>query len=139
MEQTLILIKPDGVKRNLIGKVLARFEEEGLRIVALKMFQMSLELAEAFYAVHREKPFFASLCRYMTSGPIVAAVLEGEEAIGRVREIMGATDPKKAAPGTLRALYGLSVEENTVHGSDSPESAQREMDLIFPPSERVPR
>jgi len=131
MERTLVMIKPDGVERNLIGKVISIFEEKGLKVVALKKVRLSKEQAKAFYIVHKERPFYEDLTNYMSSGPIVAMVLEGENAIKRVREIMGATDPKEAAEGTIRKLYGLDKEKNTVHGSDSPESAAREIAFFF--------
>jgi nucleoside-diphosphate kinase len=131
MERTLVLIKPDGVRRNLIGKILMRFEEEDLRIIVLKMVWLSERDAGRFYEVHKDRPFYPSLCRYMSSGPIVAVALEGRDAVVRVRTIMGATDPKKAEPGTIRAQYGESIEANTVHGSDSPESAERELRFFF--------
>ncbi|MCD6319884.1 MAG: nucleoside-diphosphate kinase [Candidatus Desulfofervidaceae bacterium] len=131
MERTLSLVKPDGVSRNLIGEVIARFEKAGLKVVALKMLHLNKAQAEAFYAVHKGRPFFDELTTYMSSGPIVAMVLEGENAIARVREIMGATDPKEAAPGTIRADLALSKGENTVHGSDSPENAVKEISFFF--------
>jgi nucleoside-diphosphate kinase len=138
-ERTVVLIKPDGVRRNLIGKILTRLEEEGMKIVALKMIRLSPETAKKFYEVHKERPFFSSLCEYMTSGPIVSLVVEGENAIERVRTIMGNTDPKKAEKGSLRALYGISIEENTIHGSDSPESVKRELPILFSLMEIFPR
>jgi len=131
MERTLAIVKPDGVRKGLIGEVIRRFEAEGLKVVALKMLQMSKEEAEGFYAVHRGKPFYEGLTRFMSSGPVVAMVLEGEGAIERVRGIMGATDPQKAAPGTIRRLYADNVQENIVHGSDSPESAAFEIPYFF--------
>ncbi len=131
MERTLAIVKPDGVRKGLIGEVIRRFEAEGLRVVALKMLQMSKEEAEGFYAVHRGKPFYEGLTRFMSSGPVVVMVLEGEGAIERVRGIMGATDPQKAAPGTIRRLYADNVQENIVHGSDSPESAAFEIPYFF--------
>lgn len=131
VERTLVMIKPDGVQRNLIGKVIAIFEEKGLRVVALKKLRLTKDQAKAFYIVHKERPFYEDLTDYMSSGPIVAMVLEGESAISRVREIMGATDPKEAKEGTIRKLFGLDKEKNTVHGSDSPESAQREIAFFF--------
>jgi nucleoside-diphosphate kinase len=131
MERTLVMIKPDGVERNLIGKVISIFEEKGLRVVALKKVRLSKEQAKAFYIVHKERPFYEDLTNYMSSGPIVALVLEGENAIKRVREIMGATDPKEAAEGTIRKLFALDKEKNTVHGSDSPESAAKEIPFFF--------
>lgn len=131
VERTLVMIKPDGVERNLIGKVISIFEEHGLKVVALKKVRLSKEQAKAFYIVHKERPFYEDLTNYMSSGPIVAMVLEGENAIKRVREIMGATDPKEAAEGTIRKLFALDKEKNTVHGSDSPESAAREIPFFF--------
>jgi len=131
VERTLVMIKPDGVERNLIGKVIAIFEENGLKVVALKKTRLSKEQAKAFYIVHKERPFYESLTDYMSSGPIVAMVLEGEDAIKRVREIMGATDPKEAKEGTIRKLFGVDKEKNTVHGSDSPESAAKEIPFFF--------
>jgi len=131
LERTLSIVKPDGVSRNLIGEVYRRFEQAGLRIIASRMIQLSQREAEGFYAVHRERPFFRDLVRYMTSGPIVVQVLEGEGAIGKNREIMGATDPKKAAKGTIRADLATSIEQNVVHGSDSPENAAQEITYFF--------
>jgi len=131
VERTLVIVKPDGVKKNLIGEVIRRFETEGLKVVGLKMIRLSKEAAQGFYHVHKDKPFFESLTDFMSEGPIVVMVLEGEGAIERVREIMGATDPKKAAPGTIRALYGDNIQENIVHGSDSPESASFEIPYFF--------
>ncbi len=131
MERTLALVKPDGVSRNLIGEVLRFFEQAGLRIVAMKMLRLSKKEAQEFYNVHRDKPFYDSLTDYMSSGPIVALVLEGENAISRCREIMGATNPAEAAEGTIRKSLGLDKEKNTVHGSDSPESAAREIAFFF--------
>ncbi|MBZ4681802.1 MAG: nucleoside diphosphate kinase [Thermodesulfobacterium sp.] len=131
MERTLVMIKPDGVQRNLIGKVISIFEEKGLKVVALKKVKLSKEQAKQFYAVHKERPFFESLTDYMSSGPVVAMVLEGEQAIKKVREIMGATDPKEAQEGTIRKLFAIDKEKNTVHGSDSPESAAKEIPFFF--------
>jgi nucleoside-diphosphate kinase len=131
LERTLSIVKPDGVSRNLIGEVYRRFEHAGLRIVAARMLQLSQREAEGFYAVHKSRPFFGDLVRYMTSGPVVVQVLEGEGAIAKNREIMGATDPKKAAPGTIRADHALSIEQNVVHGSDSPETAAFEIGYFF--------
>jgi nucleoside-diphosphate kinase len=131
-ERTLSIIKPDGVAKNVIGKILTRFEDAGLKIVACRMMQLSPELAGEFYDIHRERPFFKDLVSFMTSGPVVVLVLEGEEAIARNREIMGATDPKKAAPGTIRADFAESIDANTVHGSDAPETAAREVKFFFP-------
>ncbi len=130
-ERTLALIKPDGVSRNLIGDVLKRCEGRGLKVVALKMVRLTLEAAKGFYVVHRERPFYQSLAESMSAGSIVAAVLEGEGAILKYRELMGATDPKKAAAGTIRADLAVSLEQNTVHGSDSPQSAAFEIPYFF--------
>lgn len=131
MERTLSLIKPDGVSRNLIGEVLRFFEKEGLKIVALKMVHLTKEEAKRFYIVHQDKPFYDELTDYMSSGPIVALVLEGEDAIARCRKIMGATDPAEAEEGTIRKTFALSKGENTVHGSDSPDSAAKEIAFFF--------
>lgn len=135
IEQTLSIIKPDAVRRNLIGEIYRRFEQAGLSIVAARMTWLSREQAEGFYAVHRGKPFFDSLVAYMTSGPIMVQVLEGEDAIARNRELMGATDPAKAAPGTIRADFAESIEANAVHGSDGPETARSEIAFFFKPEE----
>jgi nucleoside-diphosphate kinase len=137
VERTLSIIKPDAVGRNLIGEILHRFEAAGLRIAAGKLVRLSPERAQAFYAVHRERPFFASLCGYMSSGPIFVSILEGENAIAKNREIMGATDPVKAAPGTIRKDCGKDVEQNAVHGSDGPETAATEIAFFFRPDEIV--
>jgi nucleoside-diphosphate kinase len=131
VERTLSLIKPDGVSRNLIGDILKRCEAVGLRVVALKMVSLTMEAAKGFYVVHKDRPFYDSLAKSMCSGPIVAAVFEGEGAIAKYRELMGATDPKKAAKGTIRADLALSLEQNTVHGSDSPQSAAFEIPYFF--------
>ncbi len=131
VERTLSIIKPDATRRNLTGRINARLEEAGLRIVAQKRLRLSRAEAEGFYAVHRERPFFNDLCAFMTSGPVVAQVLEGENAVARNREIMGATDPKKAAKGTIRADLAESIEANSVHGSDSPETARAEIAYFF--------
>jgi len=131
VERTLSIVKPDATKKNLVGKILARFEEEGLRVAAIRKAHLSLREAEGFYAVHRGRPFFAELTTFMSSGPCVVLVLEGENAIARNREIMGATNPAQAAPGTLRKLYAASVGENAVHGSDSPENAATEIAYFF--------
>jgi nucleoside-diphosphate kinase len=131
IEQTFSIIKPDAVARNLIGKIVGRFEEEGLRIVAMRKMHMSLKEAQGFYAVHSERPFFGELTEYMSSAPCVVIVLEGEGAILRNREIMGATNPADAQPGTLRALYAKSLGENSVHGSDAPETAAEEINYFF--------
>jgi nucleoside-diphosphate kinase len=131
IERTLSLIKPDGVSRNLIGDILKRCETRGLRVVAIKMVRLTAETAKGFYVVHKDRPFYQSLAESMSSGPIIAAVLEGEGAIAKYRELMGATDPKKAAAGTIRADLALSLEQNTVHGSDSPQSAAFEIPFFF--------
>lgn len=135
VERTLSIIKPDAVGRNLIGEILRRFEAAGLRIAGGKLVRLSPERAQAFYAVHKERPFFASLCGYMSSGPIFVSILEGENAIAKNREIMGATDPAKAAPGTIRKDCGKDVEQNAVHGSDGPETAATEIAFFFRPDE----
>ena len=135
LERTLSIVKPDGVSRNLIGEVYRRFEIAGLSVIAARMLRLSEREAEGFYAVHRERPFFKDLVRYMTSGPVMVQVLEGEGAIARNREIMGATDPRKAAPGTIRADLALSIEQNVVHGSDAPETAEREIAYFFSTTE----
>ncbi|HEY8252422.1 MAG TPA: nucleoside-diphosphate kinase [Burkholderiales bacterium] len=132
VEQTLSIIKPDAVKKNVIGKILARFEAAGLRIVAARMAHLSRKEAEGFYAVHRERPFFKDLVEFMISGPVMIQVLEGESAIARNRELMGATDPKKAAKGTIRADFADSIDANAVHGSDGPETARKEIAYFFP-------
>ncbi len=131
MERTLSIVKPDGVKKKVIGEVIKRFEQKGLRIAALKMLCMSTEEAKGFYIVHRERPFYDSLTSFMSEGPIVVMVLEGENAISKVREIMGATNPKDAAPGTIRADFASDIEHNIVHGSDSNESASYEIPYFF--------
>ncbi|NWF98901.1 MAG: nucleoside-diphosphate kinase [Nitrospirae bacterium] len=131
MERTLSIIKPDGVKKNVIGEVIKRFEEKGLRIAALKMVKMSKDDAKGFYIVHKERPFYESLTSFMSEGPVVVMVIEGENAISRVREIMGATNPKDAAPGTIRADFASDIEHNIVHGSDSKESASYEIPYFF--------
>ena len=139
LERTLSIVKPDGVARNLIGDVYRRFEAAGLRIVAARMLHLTKSQAEGFYAVHRGRPFFHDLCAYMTSGPVMVQVLEGESAVARNREIMGATDPRKAAPGTIRADLATSIEENVVHGSDSAENAAREIAYFFSDIALCPR
>jgi nucleoside-diphosphate kinase len=139
LERTLSIVKPDGVARNLIGDVYHRFEKAGLRIVAARMLQLTQRQAEGFYAVHRERPFFRDLCSYMTSGPVMVQVLEGESAVQRHRDIMGATDPRKAARGTIRADLASSIEENVVHGSDSAENAAREIAYFFAETSLCPR
>ena len=137
IEWTLSIIKPDATRRNLTGPIIARFEEAGLRIVAQKRIRLTRELAEGFYAVHRERPFFNDLCNFMISEPVVVQVLEGENAIARNREIMGATNPAEAAPGTIRADFAESIEANSAHGSDSPETAAFEIGYFFSDDEIV--
>jgi|SRR5450755_127111 nucleoside-diphosphate kinase len=139
VERTLSIVKPDGVASNLIGDVYRRFESAGLRIIAVRMLRLSEQQAELFYAVHRARPFYRDLVRYMSSGPVIAQVLEGEAAIAKNREIMGATDPKKAAPGTVRADLAKSIEENVVHGSDAPETAASEIAFFFSAMDLCPR
>jgi nucleoside-diphosphate kinase len=139
LERTLSIVKPDGVKKNLIGAVYSRFEKAGLQIIAARMVNLSQKQAEGFYAVHRERPFFKDLVKYMTSGPVIVQVLEGENAVLKHRDLMGATDPKKAAPGTIRADFASSIEENVVHGSDSAENAANEIAYFFAASELCPR
>jgi nucleoside-diphosphate kinase len=131
MERTLAIVKPDGVNKNLIGEVIRRFEQKGLRIAALKMLNLSKDAAKGFYIVHKERPFYESLTIFMSEGPIVVMVVEGEHAIHKVREIMGATNPKDAAPGTIRADFASDIEHNIVHGSDSKESAAYEIPFFF--------
>jgi nucleoside-diphosphate kinase len=131
IERTFSILKPDVTARNITGKVLTCFEAGGLRVVAQRRLRMTKAQAEGFYGVHKERPFFNDLVKFMTSGPVVVQVLEGENAVARNREIMGATDPKKAAPGTIRALYGESIERNSVHGSDAPETARQEIEFFF--------
>ena len=139
LERTLSIVKPDGVRADHIGEVCRRFEKAGLSIIAARMLHLSHREAEGFYAVHRERPFFKDLVRYMISGPILVQVLEGESAIARNRDIMGATDPKKAAPGTIRADLAASIEQNVVHGSDAPDTAAREIAYFFSTTELHPR
>lgn len=139
VERTLSIVKPDAVARNLIGEIYSRFEKNGLRIVAARMLRMTPEQAGGFYAEHRERPFFNDLVSYMTSGPVVVQVLEGEDAVARNRQLMGATNPKNAEPGTIRADFAESVEANAVHGSDSPASAAREIAYFFKAEEICPR
>jgi len=131
VERTLSIIKPDAVAKNVIGKIYSRFEDNGLRIVAARMLHLGREQAESFYAVHRERPFFKDLVDFMITGPVMVQVLEGEDAIAKNREIMGATDPKKAAAGTIRADFAETVDENAVHGSDAPETAAVEIEFFF--------
>jgi len=135
LERTLSIVKPDAVKKNVIGRILARFEEAGLRVVAQRMMHLSRAEAEGFYAVHRERPFFRDLVDFMISGPVVVQVLEGENAIARNRDLMGATDPKKAAKGTIRADFADSIDANAVHGSDAVETARVEIAYFFPACE----
>jgi nucleoside-diphosphate kinase len=131
-QRTLVLVKPDGVKKGLIGEIISRLEKKGLKIAAMRMLQMDKALARRHYAVHDGKPFFAGLVDFITSGPIVAVVVEGEKSVEVVRKLMGETDPVKAAPGTIRGDYGLDIGENLIHGSDSEENAQVEIALFFP-------
>jgi len=138
-EKTLSIIKPDGVAKNIIGEIYTRFEQQGLRIIAAKMAHLSAAEAEKFYAIHRERPFFMALVDFMTSGPVMIQVLEGENAIAKNREVMGATDPKKAAPGTIRASFAHSIDENVVHGSDGSETASQEIAFFFKPHELCER
>jgi len=132
MERTLSIVKPDGVKKNLIGEVIKRFEQQRLRIAAIRMLRMSIDDAKGFYIIHKERPFYDSLTSFMSEGPVVVMVVEGENAINKVRQIMGATNPKDAAPGTIRADFASDIEHNIVHGSDSRESAAYEIPYFFP-------
>ncbi len=132
IERTLSIIKPDGVEKGVIGKIISRFESNGLKPVAIRMQHLSKQEAEGFYAVHKERGFFKDLVTFMTSGPVVVMILEGENAVAKNRDVMGATDPKKAAPNTLRKLHATDIEKNTVHGSDSPENAKIEIAYFFP-------
>ena len=138
-QRTLSIIKPDAVARNLIGEIIARFEKNGLRVVAARMLRLSREQAGGFYAEHEGKPFYNDLVAYMTSGPVVVQVLEGDDAIARNRQLMGATNPRNAEPGTIRADFAESVEANAVHGSDSAASAEREIAYFFQPGDVCPR
>jgi nucleoside-diphosphate kinase len=131
MQRTLSIIKPDAVAKNVVGEIYTRFERAGLKIVAARMFQLSREQAEGFYAVHRERPFFDDLVKFMTSGPVMVQVLEGADAIARNRELMGATDPRQAAPGTIRADFATSIDANAVHGSDAEDTAAEEIRFFF--------
>ncbi|HEB67763.1 MAG TPA: nucleoside-diphosphate kinase [Gammaproteobacteria bacterium] len=139
IERTLSIIKPDGVARNLIGEIYARFEKAGLRIVAARMLHLTRAQAEGFYAVHRERPFFNDLVEFMISGPVMLQVLEGENAIAKNRELMGATNPAEAAPGTIRADFAKNVDENIVHGSDGPDTARQEIAYFFAEIDICPR
>ena len=139
VERTLSIIKPDAVAKNVIGQISARFEKAGLKIVAARMAWLSQAEAEGFYAVHKARPFFKDLVSFMTSGPVMIQVLEGEGAVARNRDVMGATDPKKAAPGTIRADLADSIEQNVVHGSDSADNAAREIAFFFAETELCPR
>jgi len=139
VERTLSIIKPDAVAKNVIGEIISRFEKGGLTVVAAKMLQLDDELAGGFYAEHKERPFFSDLVEFMTSGPVIVQVLEGENAIARNRELMGATNPAAAEPGTIRADFANSIDANAVHGSDSPGSATREIGYFFKPEEICPR
>lgn len=131
IERTLSIIKPDATRRNITGKIIDRFEQAGLRVVAQRRIHMTREQAESFYDVHKERPFYGSLCDFMTSGPVVVQVLEGEDAVAKNREVMGATNPADAAPGTIRKDFAESLEANSVHGSDAPETAAREIAFFF--------
>jgi nucleoside-diphosphate kinase len=137
LERTLSIIKPDATGRNITGKIIDRIESAGLRVIAQKRLRLSRERAEGFYAVHRERPFFGDLVRFMISGPVVVQVLEGEDAVAKYREVMGATDPQKAAPGTIRKDFAQSIEANSVHGSDAPETAREEIAFFFTDAEIV--
>ena len=139
VERTISIIKPDAVAKNVIGEIYARFEKGGLKIIAAKMMHLSKDQAGAFYAVHKERPFYNDLVAFMTSGPVMVQVLEGENAIARNREIMGATNPKDAAPGTIRADFAKTVDENAVHGSDGPDTAKAEIAFFFKDGEICPR
>ena len=139
VERTISIIKPDAVAKNVIGQIYDRFEKAGLRIVAAKMLHLSREQAGEFYAVHKERPFYGELVDYMTSGPIIVQVLEGEDAVAKNREVMGATNPKDAAPGTIRADFANDITENAVHGSDAVETAKNEIAFFFKPEEICPR
>ncbi|TFG86882.1 MAG: nucleoside-diphosphate kinase [Chromatiales bacterium] len=139
IERTLSIIKPDGVQKNLVGEVYRRFEQAGLKIIAARMLHLTKAQAEAFYAVHRERPFYKDLVSYMITGPVIAQVLEGENAIEAHRKIMGATDPKKADAGTIRRDFAASIEENVVHGSDAVETARHEISFFFAQADVCPR
>ncbi|MGH7991192.1 MAG: nucleoside-diphosphate kinase, partial [Limisphaerales bacterium] len=139
IERTLSIVKPDGVAKNIVGEVYARFEKAGLRIVAARMLHLTRAQAEAFYAVHRERPFFKPLVEFMISGPVMVQVLEGDNAVARHREVMGATNPKDAKPGTIRADFAKTVDENVVHGSDAAETARQEIGFFFADLDLCPR
>lgn len=139
IERTFSIIKPDAVAKNIIGEIYSRFEKGGLRIIAARMLHLTREQAEGFYAVHRERPFYRDLVEFMISGPVMVQVLEGEDAIRRNRELMGATNPQEAAPGTIRADFAETVDENAVHGSDGPETAQQEIGFFFGADAICPR
>jgi nucleoside-diphosphate kinase len=139
VERTLSIVKPDAVSNNQIGEIYKRFESAGLCIVAARMLHLTREQAEAFYAVHRERPFFEPLCEFMTSGPVMVQVLEGDNAIEKNREVMGATNPQEAAPGTIRADFASTIDANAVHGSDAPETAQKEIAFFFSDEDLCPR
>ncbi len=131
IERTFSIIKPDAVAKNVIGEIVSRFEKNGLRVIAMKMLHLTREQAQGFYAVHKERPFYNDLVEFMTSGPVVVQVLEGENAVKKNRELMGATNPAEAAPGTIRADFARTVDENAVHGSDAPETAAQEIEFFF--------
>jgi nucleoside-diphosphate kinase len=137
VERTLSILKPDALQSGIVGKILTKFEEAGLKPVAMKMLHLTQKQAEGFYAVHKDRPFFKSLVQYMTSAPVIVQVLEGENAVARNREVMGATNPANAAEGTIRKLFAKSIEANSVHGSDSPETARTEIAFFFSPGEIV--
>jgi nucleoside-diphosphate kinase len=139
IERTLSIIKPDAVAKNIIGEIYSRFEKNGLRIIAARMMHLGKEQAEGFYAVHRERPFYTDLVEFMTSGPVIVQVLEGEDAINKNRELMGATNPRDAAPGTIRADFATTVDENAVHGSDGPDTAKQEIAFFFGDGGLCPR
>lgn len=139
LEQTLSIIKPDAVGQNMIGNIIEYFEREGLNVTAAKMLHMTEAQAKQFYAIHKDRPFFQELVEFMTSGPVLVMVLEGENAVARNRQIMGATDPSKASPGTIRADFATSIDRNAVHGSDSLENAKNEISFFFKPNEIFPR
>ena len=139
IERTFSIIKPDAVGKNVIGEIVSRFEKNGLRVIASKMLHLSAEQAQGFYAVHSERPFYKDLVQFMMSGPVVVQVLEGESAISKNRELMGATNPAEAAPGTIRADFATTVDENAVHGSDAPETAAEEIKFFFSDDELCPR